>query len=502
MSKIQVTFTVEESKELIARAIVKHPYIHHSLKNGAIVLKGGTTVSKISEKMVGIPLRICGRISERGTVSVWKETEYPHTLLIKDGKYENIDNYLLEKTMNLGPDDLIVCSANAFDSKRTAVMMAGSSGGGSTGLSMSHWYTEGVKVIIPVGLEKLVPGNLDESILRASRRKVDFSNGMSIGLLPLPGELFTEIEAFRIFGDVDVHVIGAGGIFGANGSFTFLIEGDKNEIIRIIDLVKEIKNSHPQVSGEANSLKECSYPTDRCAYHEGCSYKTGTLRERKSRKLGLITIGQSPRVDFTKDIIPMLSNDFLLLEKGALDDYDYDEVKEKFAPEEGDEVLVTLMRDGRQVNIAEKYIIPLIQNAIDELEKKNCNVILLMCTGKFPELKHKSILIKPQEIIPSIIKKISKHQKFGLIIPDAIQMAQMSDWWQFNPDQIIVKAASPYQSIEDLKQVAKELKEEKVDIIFMDCMGYTKEMREVVREIIRKPVIIPRTLIVGIINEL
>jgi hypothetical protein len=502
MSKIQITLTVEESKELIARAVLLHPLIRHSKEKGTIILKGGTTVSKISEKLCGVPLRICGRITERGTVSVWKDTDDPHTLLVKNGEYENIDSRILEKTIDLGSDDLIVCSANAFDNKNRATMMAGSIGGGNIGTSLSRWYTEGVKVLIPVGIEKLVPGDLDISISKASRKEVIFSNGMSVGLLPLPGEIFTEIEAFKMFGDVEVNVIGAGGLFGASGSYTFLVEGGDNAIDNIISLIKDIKESKPNVSGETNSLKECSYPTERCGYHEGCSYKTRFLKEPKSRKLGIITIGQSPRVDFTKDIIPMLSQEFLIIEKGALDAYEYEQANEKFAPVEGDEVLVTRMRDGRQINIAEKHIVPLIQNAIEELEKENCSIILLMCTGKFPELKHKSLLIKPQEIIPGMIKKLIENQKFGLLIPDASQISQMKAWWKMNTEDITVRPASPYQDIEELEKAARELMDEEVDIIFMDCMGYTKEMKEVVKKITGKPVIIPRTLIAGIINEL
>jgi hypothetical protein len=502
MKRIQITLMVEESKELIARAILLHPFFRHSKENGSILLKGGTTVSKISEKIAGIPLRICGRITARGTVSVLRETEHPHSVLVKNNTWENIDAEIIKKTASFGPNDLIVCSANAYDKNGKAVLMAGSTGGGNVGASLSNWYTEGVKVLIPVGIEKLVPGDLEKSIEKASRKDTGFSNGMSVGLLPLNGELFTEIEAFKMYGDVKVSVIGSGGIFGANGSSTFLIEGETEIINKIIGIIKNIKDSKPSVSGETNSLLECSYPTDRCKYHEGCSYKSRQLKETNARRLGIITIGQSPRVDFTKDIIPILSSEFSIVEKGALDEYGYKEVFTRFSPIEGDEVLVTRMRDGEQINIAEKHIVPLIQDAIDKLEKENCSIILLMCTGKFPEFRHKSLLIKPQEIIPPIIKKMIGNQKFGLIIPDEAQINQMKEWWQIVSENMIVKAASPYKGNDELVKAANYMKEEKVDLIFMDCMGYSKEMREVVRGITGKIVILPRTLIVQIINEL
>lgn len=501
MKKIQVTLTIEESKELIAENILFHPSFKKSLKSGSIVFKGGTTVSRICEKSTGLPLRICGRITERGTVTSDIETDDPHTLLLKGGVSRNIDGNLLDELSALDSKDLIVCSANAIDVYGNAVLMAGSEGGGSIGQSISRWYTEGVKVLIPVGLEKLVPGNLNESIRFASRKDVDFSNGMSVGLLPLHGEIFTEVDAFRQLGVVDVKVIGSGGIGNANGSKTFQISGEDVEVDRILRVLKELKNQTIKVSGETVSLMECAYPSKRCKFHIGCSYKSGELKEVKTKKLGVITIGQSPRADFLKDIVPILSSEYRIVEKGALDDYEYEEITRRFKPAEGDTVLVSRLRDGRQVIIAEKHIMPLIQDAVYELERSGCKTILLMCTGKFPKIKHKSLLIKPQEIIPPLIKKIIDGGKLGIIIPDESQVDQMYKWWNMT-EGLTVKFASPYENPENLKKAAEELKDEEVDIIYMDCMGYTREMKTIVESISGKTTMIPRTLAIGIINNL
>jgi len=50
------------------------------------LLKGGTTVSAIAEELVEIPLRICGRISKRGTVSSQiMSVKHPHSILLEKG---------------------------------------------------------------------------------------------------------------------------------------------------------------------------------------------------------------------------------------------------------------------------------------------------------------------------------------------------------------------------------------------------------------------------------
>ncbi|MCL4370580.1 MAG: hypothetical protein M1380_06700 [Chloroflexi bacterium] len=67
--RAQVSLTVSEGKLLIARAIASLPEVRSAFENGRILLKGGTTVSALAEELVGVPLRISGRVSPRGTKS-------------------------------------------------------------------------------------------------------------------------------------------------------------------------------------------------------------------------------------------------------------------------------------------------------------------------------------------------------------------------------------------------------------------------------------------------
>ena len=143
MKKIQVTLLVEESKELIARAVMDHKDVKESLMNSKVILKGGTTVSRISEKITGRPLRICGRITERGTVSSLKRIDYPHIMLIENKEVKNIDNILYEEFSKLTEKDMVIIGANAVDTFGNAAIMAGSPGGGNIGKSMNFLHTEG-----------------------------------------------------------------------------------------------------------------------------------------------------------------------------------------------------------------------------------------------------------------------------------------------------------------------------------------------------------------------
>ncbi|MDK2919634.1 MAG: hypothetical protein PWQ37_2367 [Candidatus Petromonas sp.] len=501
MKKIQVTLLVEESKELIARAILEHKKLKTSLKSGKVILKGGTTISKISEKIIGIPLRISGRISERGTVSSLINSDCPHTILIEKNKIRNIDNSLNEEFNNLTENDLVIIGANAIDVFGNAAMMAGSPGGGNVGQSMALIYTERVNVIIAAGLEKLIPGNINEVIKNSSRKDKVFSTGMGVGMFPIYGELITEVEAIQLLADVNCQVIGAGGLYEAKGSTTLEIWGEDEEINKIIETIKNIKTNENKISGEMISLQECEAFCESCGRHEGCSYKKRQLKDRKKAKLGIITIGQSPRKDLTDDIAALLSKYILISEKGVLDKYSYQDVLEKFSPKENENILVSRMRDGKQVILSEQKILEEMQTCIDELEKE-VDIVLILCTGKFLKFKHNKPLLIPQRILHSTVSNLSDGKKIGAIVPEKEQIKQMKEWWSKVGVNLKVEAASPYKDIEKIREVASKFKDEDIDYIVLDCMGYSQSMKKIVMEESGKMVILPRTLIARVVNEL
>lgn len=499
LERIQITFTVEESKELISLGTIEHESVKKALSSHKVLLKGGTTVSRIAEKLIGRSLRISGRIAERGTVAALADNDEPHSVLIKDKSYINIDSNFSNEVKNLKDGDVIISSANLFDSHGNAAIMAGSEGGGSVGMSLGAWYTEGPKIIIPIGIEKLVPGNINEIIKNTSRKGKKFSYGMAVGLFPIQGELITEIEALNILTGVKSFPLGSGGLGIAQGSITLEIQGNNEQIRKTIEIVKGIKRQNLKFSGTDKSRLDCRFPNERCGLHVGCSYKSGELEEKKLKKLGLITIGQSPRNDITNDILNVLNDDIIVYQKGALDDYSREEIERKFAPIEN--TLVTKLRDGSQVEIDETYITDLIQGCINYLEDQGCEIIALYCTGKFEEITSNSILVKPHEILHDTVKNLSLNN-LGVMVPDESQVNQMKQWWKKYDINTFIEPVSPYKDIKSINKTAEKFINKNIDAIFMDCMGYTLEMKKIVEEVTKKKVVLPRTLVARIINDI
>ncbi len=218
-------------------------------------------------------------------------------------------------------------------------------------------------------------------------------------------------------------------------------------------------------------------------------------------KLGILTIGQSPRVDLTKDILPLLKEGTEVVERGALDNLDRAAV-EKLAPVEEGHLLVTRMKDGSQVRLAEEKLLPLMQEGIDFLEGKGCSIILLLCTGEFPPFRHSALLIRPQELLNQVVGLIADGLPLGVMVPDSRQISQARMRWEGKTARLSLASGSPYLDREGIRDAGFRLKEASPSLIFLDCMGYTVEMKKIVEKITGARVILPRTLIIRIINEL
>ncbi|MDW7661965.1 MAG: hypothetical protein SCL54_11160 [Bacillota bacterium] len=169
-------------------------------------------MSRIAEKIVGKPLRISGRITQRGTVADNVGKSGAHSIIYQQGNVNNADETIDNDALKFGTNDLIIIGANAIDLFNNAAILAGSLGGGLVGKSINLWNVEGVKVIVAVGLEKLIPGNINEIVKRTNRKNKFLLWGMAVGLIPIQGEIFTEIEAIKMLANVDCFTIAAGGI--------------------------------------------------------------------------------------------------------------------------------------------------------------------------------------------------------------------------------------------------------------------------------------------------
>lgn len=218
-------------------------------------------------------------------------------------------------------------------------------------------------------------------------------------------------------------------------------------------------------------------------------------------KIGLVTIGQTPRVDLTPELKKILGDDVQIKEKGALDDLSLEQVKTLY-PKSGEEVLITRMADGTKVKIAGEKVFPLLKKKIKDLERERIGIIFLACTGEFPAIKTKSLVIRPQKLLYNTIKDLVKTKTLGVIIPSKDQVLSAKKRWSQAAEKVVVEACSPYDNIEVVETVADQLLQSEVDLIVLDCIGYTMKMKDIVYNKTKIPVILARSISAKVIREL
>lgn len=222
-----------------------------------------------------------------------------------------------------------------------------------------------------------------------------------------------------------------------------------------------------------------------------------------TKTFGTVTIGQAPRTDVTGEMLAIIGEGWDIVEAGALDGMTREEI-DRLAPRPGEDVLVTRLADGSTVMVAERHITPLVQERVNALFDRGLPLVVLLCTGAFPQFETRGLLLRPQEILYHAAASLGRGRRVGVLTPTPDHIPQVARLWA---DVLgaapIVIAASPYQeTLGALEGAAQWLKEDGVELAVLDCIGYTREMQLLVREVSGAPALLARGLAARVVKEL
>lgn len=136
--------------------------------------------------------------------------------------------------------DVFIKGANAVDCRRlTAGIYLGHDTGGTIGAALGTIAARGIRLVIPVGLEKLVGSSIED--LSVEMQSAMYGDDQHVGYIAVHGEIITEIEALDILFGVTAEHMGSGGVGGAEGSVHLLISGDKDKVSKAMWYVRQIQ---------------------------------------------------------------------------------------------------------------------------------------------------------------------------------------------------------------------------------------------------------------------
>ena len=244
----QATLTSIESKMLIAKGVAAMKQVKDAMENHSIILAGGTTNAFIAEELLGVKFEretnyTVGVITE-GKTGLSPEEKRVAPFVITKGVQRSRDYHWKEYLPEAGPGDVFIKGGNAVDHTGLAGVFASNLTGGTIGAAWGTLIQRGVTLIVPIGLEKLIP-DVRTAVELTARKQTDKSIGDRVALMPLLGGItFTEIDALKTLFNLDAACIGAGGINGSEGSVTLVFDGDEESANQAFALIDDIKSKN------------------------------------------------------------------------------------------------------------------------------------------------------------------------------------------------------------------------------------------------------------------
>ena len=216
-------------------------------------------------------------------------------------------------------------------------------------------------------------------------------------------------------------------------------------------------------------------------------------------KLGAITIGQAPRQDILAGILCELPRGIDVVECGALDDVTEEELASATSAP-GAHPLVTRLRSGRAVLVGEAFIAPRVARLVQRLESE-VELVLVLCTGSFPDHGSRVPVLYPERVLANFVRATGA-ARIGVLTPAEAQRNDQLERWRRIVPEVIVEAASPYEQPGALDAAARRLAAQRIDVVAMDCMGYTIEMKQRVRSVVGRPVLLAQSSLGRVVAEL
>ena len=217
--------------------------------------------------------------------------------------------------------------------------------------------------------------------------------------------------------------------------------------------------------------------------------------------LGLVTIGQAPRVDLIPDVADALAG-IEFVEHGALDLLSEIDLA-GIAPEPGEVPLVSRLRSGGSASMGHRAVVPLVNDAIERCVRDGAGAVLLLCTGHFEGIESRVPLYFAESLSHGGAVSIVGDDPIGIITPLESQLAEArSRWLSLLGRPVLGSAGDPYGDSEaEIIAAGRQLANDGAGWIVMDCIGYTEHMRTLVATATGVPVLLVRSIAVRLAVE-
>ena len=274
----EIVLTPTESKKLIAAAVLQLPEVRDALAKGIVTIHPSSSTIFMYEALTGrlpegiwvhgitVPKGLC--ISKTALLKRFSSAPVVHdprnnrsTWFFKKGRLQE-QITLGEILDQMTETDVYIKGPNAVDPQgNVGVLYANPAGGGGTiGRVIAARRRQHFHLLLPVGLEKLIPVSIAAAIKKAGFKKVNAAMGLPCGLIRVPGRKIDEVDALAILSGAEATPIAAGGLAGAEGAIVLAVQGTDEQVQKAYDHCRSVKGAKlPELA--ILDCDACQYPT-------------------------------------------------------------------------------------------------------------------------------------------------------------------------------------------------------------------------------------------------
>ncbi len=185
------------------------------------------------------------------------------------------------------------------------------------------------------------------------------------------------------------------------------------------------------------------------------------------RRIGALSIGESPRPDLLQEITPCIAAD-RITQWGAMDGMHPQEV---WRPEY-DVPLITKL-GGETVLVERAWMAQRLQQLIDQ-HHAQVDAFIILCAEDFSSLRAPVPLFIPYVLTRKALEATSFGGRLGIVCPVSGQVTSCKKKWDGSEWKATVEVASPFVAPE-LDDAVERLLAAPSDLILLDCTSFSQE---------------------------
>lgn len=222
-----------------------------------------------------------------------------------------------------------------------------------------------------------------------------------------------------------------------------------------------------------------------------------------SASLAILTIGIVP----LQEVLPLLTeyiDEKNISHHSLLGNLSRERVMAEYAPQAGEETILTLLNDNQLAQVSRRKIERDLQSVVEVLDNQGYDVILLMGTAAIRGMTvRNTIFLEPLRILPPLVSSIVEGHQVGVIVPVEELLEAQAQKWQILQKPPLFSLGDPvHDSEQKIIEAGKELLANGADVIMLDCLGFNQRHRDLLQKQLDVPVLLSNVLIARLAAEL